>query len=78
MIRIAILWENLCQIEKMKNFAGADKCWWVRTEIAIALINAYRLTSDEKYLNDALFTLDFIKKFIIEGKDGEFISRMCK
>ena len=39
-------------------------------------MNAYRLTTDEKNLNDALFTLDFIKKFIIEGKDGEFISRM--
>ena len=51
----------------------------MRTEIVIALMNAYRLTSDEKYLNDALFTLEFInQKYIIEGKDGEFISRMCK
>ena len=74
MIRIAIL--ELMPNRKDEKFCGVDKCWGVWTEIVIALMNAYRLTSDEKYLNDALFTLDFIKKYIIKGKDGEFISRM--
>ena len=32
---------------KDEKVAGADKCWWVRTEIVIALMNAYRLTKDE-------------------------------
>ena len=70
---------ELMSNRKDEKFCGVDKCWWVQTEIVIALMNAYRLTLDEKYLNDALFTLEFInQKYIIEGKEGEFISRMCK
>ena len=35
------------------------------------------INRDEKYLGDALLTWDIIKKYIIEGKDGEFMIQEC-
>ena len=60
-------------MEEDEKVVSAEKCWWVRTEIIIALANDYRLTRDEKYLDDALLTLDIIKKYIIDCKDGGFM-----
>ena len=63
---------------KDEKVADTDKCWWVQTETVIALMNAYQLTKDEKYLNDALLTWDFIKKYIIDHKDGEWNGKVSK
>ena len=53
---------------KDKKVAGADKCWWVRTETVIALLKK----------NIQMIIWDFIKKYIIEPKDGEWKENASK
>ena len=63
---------------KDDKVADTDKGWWAQTETVIALMNAYQLTKDEKYLEDALLTWDFIKKYMIDHKDGEWHGKVSK
>ena len=63
---------------KDEKVADTDKCWWVQTETVIALLNAYQLTKEKKYLDDALLTWDFIKKYMIDHKDGEWHGKVSK
>ena len=39
---------KLMSNKKDEKVEGADECWWVWTEIVIALMNAYRLTNGWK------------------------------
>ena len=63
---------------KDEKVADTDKCWWVQTETVIALLNAYQLTKEKKYVDDALLTWDFIKKYMIDHKDGEWYGKVSK
>ena len=63
---------------KDEKVTDTDKGWWAQTEIVIALLNAYQLTHEEKYLENALLSWDFIKKYIIDHKDGEWHARVSK
>ena len=63
---------------KDEKVADTDKCWWVQTETVIALLNAYQLTKEKKYVDDALLTWDFIKKYMIDHKDGEWHGKVSK
>ena len=63
---------------KDENVSDPNKCWWGQTEAVIALLNAYQMTKEEKYLDDALLTWDFIKKYLIDTKDGEWNGKVSK
>lgn len=63
---------------KDENVSDPNKCWWGQTETVIALLNAYQITKEEKYLDDALLTWDFIKKYLIDAKDGEWHGKVSK
>ena len=55
-----------------KGATNKDKSWWAQAESVIAFINAYQITNDRKYLAKALLTWDFIKKYVIDHKNGEW------
>lgn len=55
-----------------------DKSWWTQAESVIAFINAYQINKDRKYLAKALLTWDFIKKYVIDHKDGEWYGTVGK
>ena len=63
---------------KDENVSDPNKCWWGQTETVIALLNAYQMTKEEKYLDDALLTWDFCKKYLIDHKDGEWHGKVSK
>ena len=63
---------------KDEKVSDPNKCWWGQTETVIALLNAYQMTKEEKYLDDALLTWDFIKKYLIDPKDGEWHGKVSK
>jgi mannobiose 2-epimerase len=63
---------------KDENVSDPNKCWWGQTETVIALLNAYQMTKEQKYLDDALLTWDFIKKYLIDPKDGEWHGKVSK
>ena len=58
--------------EKENGIFCINKSWWPQAEAVIGFFNAYQLTNDEKYLDFSLNVWDFIKKFIIDTKYGEW------
>ena len=60
------------ELEPKNNELIAEKHWWVQAEALIGFYNAYQLTGDEKYLDLVLKNWDFIKKYILDQKNGEW------
>jgi mannobiose 2-epimerase len=50
----------------------AEKHWWVQAEALIGFYNAYQLTGNESYLDIVFKNWDFIKKHILDTKNGEW------
>ena len=61
-----------------KGVLNTDKSWWVQAESVIAFFNAYQITGETKYLSYALLTWDFIKKYVIDRKNGEWFGTVSK
>ena len=54
------------------------KSWWVQAESVIAFFNAYQMTEENKYLANSLLSWDFIKKYVIGYKYGEWFGTVAK
>ena len=54
------------------------KSWWVQAESVIAFFNAYQMTEENKYLSNSLLSWDFIKKYVIDYKYGEWFGTVAK
>lgn len=50
----------------------AEKHWWVQAEALIGFYNAYQLTENEDYLDIIFRNWKFIKKHILDLKNGEW------
>jgi cellobiose epimerase len=46
--------------------------WWPQTESVVGFFNAWQLTKKEEYLNLANRSWEFIRKYIIDKKNGEW------
>ncbi len=53
-----------------------DKHWWPQSEGVVGLVNAYRISSDNNYLERAIRLWDFIDEFIIDHENGEWFWRV--
>lgn len=51
----------------------AEKHWWPQSELWIGMINAWQLTGDKKYFDIANTNWQFVKKHILDTKNGEWI-----
>lgn len=60
------------ELDPKNNELIAEKHWWVQAEALIGFYNAYQLTGNEKYLDLVLKNWDFIKKYILDQKNGEW------
>ncbi|MDW8852289.1 AGE family epimerase/isomerase [Flavobacterium sp. MMLR14_040] len=60
------------EFDPKKNELVAEKHWWVQAEALIGFYNAYQLTANEIYLDIVLKNWDFIKKQILDTKNGEW------
>lgn len=49
-----------------------EKHWWPQAEAIVGFYNAYELTSDDKYLQHAVNSWQFIQQHIIDVKHGEW------
>jgi len=49
----------------------ADRHWWVQAETVVGNFNEWQITGEERFLENALATWEFIKKYII-CPDGEW------
>lgn len=60
------------EFDPEKNELIAEKHWWVQAEALIGFYNAYQLTGNEDYLEIVFKNWKFIKKYILDLKNGEW------
>lgn len=58
--------------EKEADLLHEQYDWWPQAEAVVGFFNAWQVTSDEKYLQLALQSWEFIKKYIVDRKNGEW------
>lgn len=60
------------EYDPQKNELIAEKHWWPQAEALIGFYNAYQLTGKEEYLDIVYRNWKFIKKYMIDQKNGEW------
>lgn len=53
-----------------------DRHWWPQAEAVVALVNAYQISGDDSYLHSARRTWDYIQGHLVDGRCGEWFSRV--
>jgi cellobiose epimerase len=53
-----------------------DREWWPQAEAVVGFLNAYQLTRNEKFLENALKCCAIIKNYLIDGINGEWFFRV--
>lgn len=61
------------ELDPKENKLMAEKHWWPQAELIIGFFNAYQLSNDLKYLNAVFKNWEFIKQYILDKKNGEWI-----
>ena len=51
----------------------AEKHWWPQAELWIGMINAWQLTQNEEFLRITEKNFEFVEKYIIDHRKGEWI-----
>lgn len=60
------------ELDPKNNELVAEKHWWPQAELLIGYFNAYQLTDNKIYLEVVLKNWEFIKKYILDTKNGEW------
>ena len=50
--------------------------WWPQAESVVGFLNAYQLSSDESFLKVAMKAWDFLEKYFVDKKNGEWFWRI--
>jgi len=61
------------EYEPADKFLVKEKHWWVQAEAIVGLYNAWQITGDEKFIEQAEKTWEFVKNKIIDQKKGEWV-----
>jgi mannobiose 2-epimerase len=55
-----------------------DKQWWCQTEAMVGALNAFQITGDRKFFDASYNCWNFVKKYIIDPKNGEWFFRVTR
>lgn len=55
-----------------------DKYWWPAAEAVVGLLNAYALSRQARFLDDAMRIWTFIERTLIDRADGEWFFRISR
>ncbi|MBU94674.1 MAG: N-acyl-D-glucosamine 2-epimerase [Balneola sp.] len=58
------------------SILDSNKDWWPQAEAIIGHLNTFQISGEIKYLNAALESWKFIKKYIIDKKNGEWFEKV--
>ncbi len=60
--------------EMVEDRIDRGKIWWVEAETVVGFFNAYQKTKEEKYLDAAIKTWEFIKEYLVDKrKNSEWL-----
>jgi mannobiose 2-epimerase len=51
-----------------------ERSWWVLAEAMVGFMNAYQLTHEKQFLDKSISSWEFIKKYLLDLKNGEWFS----
>ena len=54
------------------GLTNTDKEWWPQAEAVVGLLNAWQLSGEDRFLQAALHTWDFIEQRLIDREHGEW------
>jgi mannobiose 2-epimerase len=61
-----------------KNYSSGEvntsRDWWPQAEAIVGLMNAYELSGNELYLNNAIKCWDYTNKYLVDHKNGEWFN----
>jgi mannobiose 2-epimerase len=58
--------------EKEGDHIDKDRHWWVQAEAMVGLMDAWEICSDERYIQNLTRTWEYIKKNLLDTKNGEW------
>ncbi len=58
------------------NAMDSDKHWWAQTEAIVGFVYAYKVSGNERYLEAADKIWEFVKKYMIDQRYGEWYFRV--
>lgn len=61
---------NAINNECFKGEVDTTRVWWVQAEAIVGFYNCYQLTGDRKYLDIASELWEYIKKYVIDKREG--------
>lgn len=61
-----------------QTIIDTDKHWWPQAEALVGLVNAWQLTKNDKYLDQAEATWTFIQENLIDHENGEWHWKVSK
>ncbi|MDZ7314859.1 MAG: AGE family epimerase/isomerase [candidate division KSB1 bacterium] len=59
-----------------EGIIDTDKHWWPQAEGAVGFLNAYSISRDERFLDAAVKTWEFIEQYIVDKVHGEWFWRV--
>jgi mannobiose 2-epimerase len=58
------------------GLVDSDKSWWVQAEAVVGFYNAYQLSGQERFAQDAIRSWNFIQDKIVDRTYGDWIKRL--
>lgn len=56
-----------------QNHLVKEKHWWPQSEAMVGFFNAWQITGDESCLDKSLHSWEFVQKYILDKKGGEWV-----
>lgn len=64
--------QNLPKQNPATGHWNRERSWWVMAEAMVGFLNAYQLTKDKAYLEKSAASWEYIKKHLLDTKNGEW------
>jgi mannobiose 2-epimerase len=61
-----------------KGIVDSDKHWWPQAEAVVGFLNAYQLSGQEHFLAAAKNSWDFIERYIVDRRNGEWFWKVSR
>lgn len=62
------------EYDTVTKHLNRERSWWVMAEAMVGFLNAYQLTGEKPFLDKSLQSWAFIKKHLLDTKNGEWFS----